>query len=672
MANSLVPSQQLPNSVLLHAFSFLDGPSLVRASSVCQQWYKVANDEVLWQNLVHQKIQKHAPLPADKHSWREEYKRLAYHIPSCLAQDVAGHENRIVFLTFSPSGKYLASVGEDGTCRVWNYGRTITLQYTVGPFSNPPLQTSFCEFNESETLLLIAGLNDFDFEQMFVTVFSVPDFMLQYAVKGEYTNFRGAWLNDTHFLVAKRFFTDRTHFKLEAHEVKLTSKNKKRNLKKLLKKYKNKGKGVLVTHSFPSRNDFIRVIDPRKWGDLRQYYPNLDEVEMERLGNDNSQSGGGQTKQQQYIPDIDSSERQTKQQQYKPDTDSSDRESEDEQLDGENSKSDGHQVDEDSSDEDDLSDEDELTESDIESAMREPMLYYKMVRSTWFKKNRWQQTRKHVPPMKDESSRPYPQVLRQSQGGKIVTMVRDSDCGEKFEIAFFSVKDDEEVCATPFKVLKVDAKIIGLRVSHDQRYLVYSCRNQIEDDEDDSGDDSDDVDGSDDDSDDDDDWTFQSDILTVVYDLILDQCQENVYLGGYATSTDHLSYIFPDLSQDFVATGDEVTECHLWDRHYGVKLEANILHRNCAQQSSGLNAVAFHPYDQETLVTAGDDRLLKVWRSKNRQAQIARGEYLGETLGLGVMDDFGRDLAEGDERTCGRISPTFNLLFDVKKKSSKK
>uniref|UniRef100_K1RK56 Uncharacterized protein n=1 Tax=Magallana gigas TaxID=29159 RepID=K1RK56_MAGGI len=127
-----------------------------------------------------------------------------------------------------------------------------------------------------------------------------------------------------------------------------------------------------------------------------------------------------------------------------------------------------------------------------------------------------------------------------------------------------------------------------------------------------------------------------------------------------------------DIIQKSQNRGDEFIECHLWDRHYGVKLETSILHRNCGQQSSGLNAVAFHPYDQETLVTAGDDRLLKVWRSKNRQAQIARGEYLGETLGLGVMDDFGRDLAEGDERTCGRISPTFNLLFDVKKKSSKK
>lgn len=83
-----------------------------------QQWYDVAYDDVLWRNLVHQKIQKHAPLPADKHSWREEYKRLAYHIPSYLGQDVAGHEDEIYFLTFSPSGKFLASVGKDGTCRV--------------------------------------------------------------------------------------------------------------------------------------------------------------------------------------------------------------------------------------------------------------------------------------------------------------------------------------------------------------------------------------------------------------------------------------------------------------------------------------------------------------------------------------------------------------------------
>nr|XP_034323038.1 F-box/WD repeat-containing protein 5 [Crassostrea gigas] len=641
MANALALFQQLPDSVLLHLFSFLDGPSLVRASSVCQQWYDVAYDDVLWRNLVHQKIQKHAPLPADKHSWREEYKRLAYHIPSYLGQDVAGHEDEIYFLTFSPSGKFLASVGKDGTCRVWNYGSTITLQNTVGPFFNPPLKTRFCEFNESETLLMVTGLTQlFDFEgSIFVAVFSVPDFMLQYAVKGEYPNFRGAWLNDTHFLVAKRFYQDREYFKLEAHEVKLKSKSKSRNLEELFMKSRNKGKDVLVSCPFPSRNDFIRVIDPRKWGDLRQYYPNLDEFEMDPSGSDNSQPGGGQTKQQQS----------------KFDTGSSDNEEVD--FGGENSKSSDYRFDEDSSSEDSVSDE---SEYDMEDAYLDDYpLYNKMVQRAREMENRRQQARKHVPPMKDESSQPYPQVLRQiqSQGGRIITMVRNSNRGEKCGIAFYSVKDNEEASAKPFKVLKVDAGILGLRVSHDQRYLGYSCRYLTEDD----------------------DWGFEREILTVVYDLILDQCQENVYLGGYATSTDHLSYIFPDLSQDFVATGDEITEGHLWDRHYGVKLETSILHRNCGQQSSGLNAVAFHPYDQETLVTAGDDRLLKVWRSKNRQAQIARGEYLGEIMGRGLMGGVEcGDLPEEDESSCDKsthskkCSKPHKLLSFFKKKALKK
>lgn len=89
--------------------------------------------------------------------------------------------------------------------------------------------------------------------------------------------------------------------------------------------------------------------------------------------------------------------------------------------------------------------------------------------------------------------------------------------------------------------------------------------------------------------------------------------------------------------------------------------------------------MALHPYDQETLVTAGDDRLLKVWRSRNRQAQIARGEYLSETVDWCGMRAFGRgDLAEGDESSCDRskhskkCSKPRKLLSFFKNKALKK
>lgn len=89
--------------------------------------------------------------------------------------------------------------------------------------------------------------------------------------------------------------------------------------------------------------------------------------------------------------------------------------------------------------------------------------------------------------------------------------------------------------------------------------------------------------------------------------------------------------------------------------------------------------MAFHPYDQETLITAGDDRLLKVWRSKNRQTQIARGEYLSEIVGRGLMGvvECG-DLAEGDESSCDKstqskkCSKPRKLLSFFKKKALKK
>jgi hypothetical protein len=47
---------------------------------------------------------------------------------------------------------------------------------------------------------------------------------------------------------------------------------------------------------------------------------------------------------------------------------------------------------------------------------------------------------------------------------------------------------------------------------------------------------------------------FEQDILTIVYDLILDQCVTTAYLGSSATASTYLSYIFPDISEDFVAT----------------------------------------------------------------------------------------------------------------------
>ncbi|XP_062607763.1 uncharacterized protein LOC134269576 [Saccostrea cucullata] len=591
MADSLSLFQQLPDSVLLHIFSFLDGVTLTTASSACVQWNRVASDEVLWRDLVTRVIKKNAPLAQDKISWRGEYKRLLYHVPTELSQEVTGHTDEVYYLSFSPSGRYLASVGKDGTCRLWNYGSKVTLQNTVGPFFNPPPKTRFCEFNESETMLLITGLTHiFDLEgSIFAAVVSVPDLSLLYAVKGEFPNFRGAWLNDTHFLIANRFFNQGNYFKLEAHEVNSTVKKKGKRIEELFVKCKSKAKTVLVARNYRSRNDFIRVVDPRRWGDLSQYYDFTNEHDEE------VKSGSSDCLQDQ-----------TKCEPANSGDNVSDIEVDGDELDDEKefnlNPRNNYLSDE------DLSSDDSMDDDSVLDDMDDFAVYYKMVQDARgrAKDSQGQKENAKDQRTKEEESRPYCEVLRgiQGTGGKIIQLVHSSRHDiDRCSITFYAVKEGEATSAKPFKKLKMDAGILGLRTSLDHRYIVYSFRNMKEMEHF---------------------WGYELEILTVVYDVILDQCWNTVFVGGTCSSDDHLSYIFPDLSQDFVAIGDETVQGHLWDHHYGSEIQSNIIHQDSNGQTYGLNAVTFHPQDQETLVTAGDDKLLKVWRSKNRMDEISK------------------------------------------------
>ncbi|XP_061172307.1 uncharacterized protein LOC133181746 [Saccostrea echinata] len=624
MADSLSLFQQLPDSVLLHIFSFLDGVTLTTASSVCVQWNRVASDEVLWRDLVKGIIKKNVSLAQGKGSWKREYKRLLYHAPTELSQEVAGHTDEVYFLSFSPSGRYIASVGKDGTCRLWNYGSKVTLQNTVGPFFNPPPKTRFCEFNESETMLLITGLTHiYDLEgSIFAAVVSIPDLSLLYAVKGEFPNFRGAWLNDTHFLIAHRFYSQNNYIKLEAHEVNPTVKKKGKRIEDLFVKCQSKAKDVLVTHNYSSRNDFIRVMDPSKWGDLSQYYDFTNEY------NEDVKPGySGSLKDQTNWEPANSGDNIS-------DIEVDGDELLDDEKESELKPRNNYSRDEDLSSDDSM--EDDLYNSDSESDNVDDFaLYYQMVQDArgMAKYSQSQKENIKYQMTKEDDCRPYSEVLREIQvkGEKIIQLVhcsrRDED---KCTVAFYAVKEGEVTSVKPFKKLKMDAGILGLRMSLDHRYIVYSFRNLKEMEHF---------------------WGYELEILIVVYDLILDQCWNTVFVGGTCSSDDHLSYIFPDLSEDFVAIGDETVQGHLWDHHYGTEIQSNIIHQDSGGRSYGLNAVTFHPLDQETLVTAGDDKLLKVWRSKNRLAEMSK--------------TIGRDL-KGKEKNCDRTDKTDDLGEDPK------
>lgn len=83
-------------------------------------------------------------------------------------------------------------------------------------------------------------------------------------------------------------------------------------------------------------------------------------------------------------------------------------------------------------------------------------------------------------------------------------------------------------------------------------------------------------------------------------------------------------------------SGSEDMRGYIWDRHYGVCV--GILSHSSLDtgddtfdvmselmdnsQSNVVNGLAFCPIDQEICITVCDDKMIKIWKSKNKIKQI--------------------------------------------------
>ncbi|XP_054154211.1 F-box/WD repeat-containing protein 5-like [Oppia nitens] len=102
-----------------------------------------------------------------------------------------------------------------------------------------------------------------------------------------------------------------------------------------------------------------------------------------------------------------------------------------------------------------------------------------------------------------------------------------------------------------------------------------------------------------------------------VYDLRTFKKVGNMFRSHRAyTPNDECFFIFLDVSDQFVASGAEDNQGYIWDRHYGLCL-ARLPHKDV------VNSVAFNPRNPEMVVTASDDKTLKVWRSSNQMKLIS-------------------------------------------------
>ena len=254
----------------------------------------------------------------------------------------------------------------------------------------------------------------------------------------------------------------------------MKSKKKDRNLADLFVKCRTKGRDLLVTYFNQSRCDFARVIDPKHWGNLDQYFHLSKEVtpDTEASGSGFSQTDGDQTKPElvKNATTMSGSDDEIDFDEKKPQSDDDD-------------DSDIIVDDDDDDDNDDISADDDI-DSELEDAyLNDYALYQKMVRTA--KKladhgqpNRTSKQRTGT----GEESRPHGEVLQEivSQGRKIILMVHSSRrLEEKCFIALYAVKEDETNPGKPFKKLGVNGGILGLRLSPDQRWVKLHVRRSI-------------------------------------------------------------------------------------------------------------------------------------------------------------------------------------------------
>jgi WD40 repeat protein len=117
---------------LLRIFSYLNIQELSRVSRVCQNWYYIANDDILWKNIFCQKFLKskipkkkssNPTLPPASKSWKNELKRLIFSIPSGFKSEELienPHCEEICNVCFSSDGKYFATCGRDSQIVLWD------------------------------------------------------------------------------------------------------------------------------------------------------------------------------------------------------------------------------------------------------------------------------------------------------------------------------------------------------------------------------------------------------------------------------------------------------------------------------------------------------------------------------------------------------------------------
>ena len=154
----------LPDNLLLHIFGFLTPKEIALAGEVCRDWLRISKDEMLWKRLFHDTLfgssRNNVESPRSS-SWFEEFKWIHLNTPLVEGQVLQEHTDEVLHVTFSHHGKLMATSSKDCSVILWRvvncHHVSMMQKMEFEPHNWEYVQ--FCQFNASDTLLLVSGVN---------------------------------------------------------------------------------------------------------------------------------------------------------------------------------------------------------------------------------------------------------------------------------------------------------------------------------------------------------------------------------------------------------------------------------------------------------------------------------------------------------------------------------